>query len=95
MAEKLILANDSLDSEVLFDVEVLEVDRTTNQTYGLTYPKQIAGAIVPPGFTGLIAANNGMVYTALSLILIVVARQQHASASTIGIMFAIASIGVS
>ena len=28
MAEKIILANDRLDSEVLFDVEVLEVDRT-------------------------------------------------------------------
>ena len=49
MAEKIILANDRLDSEVLFDVEVLEVDRTTNQTYGLTYPKSVAAAIVPPG----------------------------------------------
>ena len=37
----------------LFDVEVLEVDRTVDQTYGLTYPKQIAGAIVPPGFVGI------------------------------------------
>ena len=32
MAEKIILANDRLDSEVLFDVEVLEVDRTVDQT---------------------------------------------------------------
>lgn len=57
MAEKIILANDRQDSEVLFDVEVLEVDRTTNQTYGLSYPKQIAGAIVPPGFNGLITGD--------------------------------------
>ncbi|MEO6307605.1 MAG: secretin N-terminal domain-containing protein, partial [Nitrospiraceae bacterium] len=63
MAEKIILANDRLDSEVLFDVEVLEVDRTVDQTYGLTYPKQIAGAIVPPGFTGLIAGTLGQQFT--------------------------------
>jgi general secretion pathway protein D len=49
MAEKIILANDRLDSEVLFDVEVLEVDRTVSQTYGLTYPKSVGAALVPPG----------------------------------------------
>jgi general secretion pathway protein D len=63
MAEKIILANDRLDSEVLFDVEVLEVDRTVDQTYGLTYPKQIAGAIVPPGFTGIIAGDVAQQFT--------------------------------
>lgn len=63
MAEKIILANDRMDSEVLFDVEVLEVDRTVDQTYGLTYPKQIAGALVPPGFTGLIAGTIGQQFT--------------------------------
>ena len=63
MAEKIILANDRLDSEVLFDVEVLEVDRTVDQTYGLTYPKQIAGAIVPPGFSGLIAGDVAQQFT--------------------------------
>jgi general secretion pathway protein D len=52
LAEKIIQANDREDSEVLFDVEVLEVNRTVDQTYGLTYPKQIAAALVPPGFTG-------------------------------------------
>jgi general secretion pathway protein D len=63
MAEKIILANDRLDSEVLFDVEVLEVDRTVDQTYGLTYPKQIAGAIVPPGFSGAIAGDVAQQFT--------------------------------
>jgi general secretion pathway protein D len=57
MAEKIILANDRQDSEVLFEVEVLEVDRTTSQTYGLSYPKLIAGAIVPPGFAGTISGD--------------------------------------
>ncbi len=63
MAEKIILANDRLDSEVLFDVEVLEVDRTTNQTYGLTYPKSVAGAIVPPGSAAVIAGTVGQQFT--------------------------------
>lgn len=63
MAEKIILANDRLDSEVLFDVEVLEVDRTVDQTYGLTYPKQIAGAIAPPGFSGTIAGDVAQQFT--------------------------------
>ncbi len=63
MAEKIILANDRLDSEVLFDVEILEVDRTTNQTYGLTYPKQVAAALVPPGFSGLINGEIGQQFT--------------------------------
>jgi general secretion pathway protein D len=63
MAEKIILANDRLDSEVLFDVEILEVDRTVDQTYGLTYPKQIAGAVVPPGFSGTIAGELGKQFT--------------------------------
>ncbi len=57
MAEKIILANDRPEAEVLFDVEVLEVDRTVNQTYGLTYPKQAAGALVPPGPAGVIAGT--------------------------------------
>lgn len=67
MAEKIILANDRLDSEVLFDVEVLEVDRTVDQTYGLSYPKQIAGAITPPGFTGVIAGDVAQQFTVRQL----------------------------
>ena len=63
MAEKIILANDRLDSEVLFDVEVLEVDRTVDQTYGLTYPKQVAAAMVPPGFSGVIAGTLAQQFT--------------------------------
>ena len=57
LAEKIIQANDREDSEVLFDVEVLEVNRTVDQTYGLSYPKQIAAAVVPPGFNSTIAGD--------------------------------------
>src|SRR5574341_59809 len=63
LAEKIILANDRQDSEVLFEVEVLEVNRTVNQTYGLSYPKQIAAALVPPGFTGTISGDIAQQFT--------------------------------
>jgi general secretion pathway protein D len=67
MAEKIILANDRQEAEVLFDVEVLEVDRTVNQTYGLTYPKQVAAAMVPPGPAGLIAGTLAQQFSASQL----------------------------
>ncbi|MCC2642259.1 MAG: putative ral secretion pathway protein, partial [Nitrospira sp.] len=63
LAEKIIQANDREDSEVLFDVEVLEVNRTVDQTYGLNYPKQIAAALVPPGFTDVIAGTLAQQFT--------------------------------
>ena len=63
LAEKIIQANDREDSEVLFDVEVLEVNRTVDQQYGLSYPKQIAAAMVPPGFTGTIAGDIAQQFT--------------------------------
>ncbi len=57
LAEKIILANDREEPEVLFDLEVLEVNRTKNQTYGLNYPKQAGLGLIPPGFTGALAAD--------------------------------------
>ncbi len=57
LAEKIILANDRQDSEVLFDVEVLEVNRTKNQTYGLDYPKQAGAGLIASAFTGTLAAQ--------------------------------------
>jgi general secretion pathway protein D len=57
LAEKIILANDRQEAEVLFDVEVLEVNRTKNQTYGLNFPKQAGAGIVPPGFTGALTTD--------------------------------------
>ncbi len=57
LAEKIILANDRQEPEVLFDLEVLEVNRTKNQLYGLNYAKQAGVGIVPPGFTGNLTAD--------------------------------------
>ena len=57
LAEKIILANDRQEPEVLFDLEVLEVNRTKNQTYGLNYPKQAGVGLIPPGVTGALGAD--------------------------------------
>jgi general secretion pathway protein D len=57
LAEKIILANDRQEPEVLFDLEVLEVNRTKNQTYGLNYPKQAGAGLVAAGFAGPLAAE--------------------------------------
>ncbi|ULA65142.1 MAG: TPRREGION domain-containing protein [Nitrospira sp.] len=57
LAERIILSNDRQEPEVLFDLEVLEVNRTKNQTYGLNYPKQAGAGLIPPGFTGTLAAD--------------------------------------
>ncbi|NJN70168.1 MAG: hypothetical protein HC801_07755 [Nitrospira sp.] len=57
LAERIILANDRQEPEVLFDLEVLEVNRTKNQTYGLNYPKQAGAGLIAAGFTGTLAAE--------------------------------------
>jgi general secretion pathway protein D len=57
LAERIILANDRQEPEVLFDLEVLEVNRTKNQTYGLNYPKQAGVGLIASGFTGTLAAE--------------------------------------
>ncbi len=57
LAEKIILANDRSEPEVLFDLEVLEVNRTKDQKYGLSYPKQAGAGLVAAGFAGPLAAE--------------------------------------
>jgi general secretion pathway protein D len=57
LAEKIIFSNDRQEPEVLFDLEVLEVNRTKNQTYGLNYPKQAGAGLIASGFTGTLAAD--------------------------------------
>jgi general secretion pathway protein D len=49
LVERIILANDRRESEVLLEVEVLEVNRTRTQKYGLTYAKQASLSIAPDG----------------------------------------------
>ncbi|HMS83211.1 MAG TPA: hypothetical protein PKD12_06145, partial [Nitrospira sp.] len=57
LAEKIILANDRSEPEVLFELEVLEVNRTKEQKYGLSYPKQAGAGLVAAGFAGPLAAE--------------------------------------
>lgn len=45
LAERIINANDRPDPEVLFDVEVLELNRTKSLKYGLTYGKSITAQV--------------------------------------------------
>ncbi len=52
LAERVILANDRRESEVLLDVEVFEVNRTKTLEFGLKYAKTAGFGVVPPGFTG-------------------------------------------
>ena len=47
LAEQIILANDRQDAEVLFDVEVLEVNRTKTQKLGLQFAKSAGFGIFP------------------------------------------------
>ena len=47
LAEQIILANDRQDAEVLFDVEVLEVNRTKTQKLGLNFAKSAGFGIFP------------------------------------------------
>lgn len=48
LAERVIFANDRRDSEVVFDIEVLEVNRTKSRRLGAQFAKQ-AGAGIFPG----------------------------------------------
>lgn len=57
LAERIILANDRPEPEVLFDLEVLEVNRTKSMRYGLTYGRYNASAQVS-GSNG--TANPGV-----------------------------------
>jgi general secretion pathway protein D len=57
LAEKIILANDRSEPEVLFELEVLEVNRTKEQKFGLSYPKQAGAGLVAAGFGGPLAAE--------------------------------------
>ncbi|MBL8074349.1 MAG: hypothetical protein JNL29_08255 [Nitrospira sp.] len=67
LAEKIILANDRSEPEVLFELQVLEVNRTNSQTYGLQYPKQAGAGLITAGLGGpLAAAAVDMTYAQLT-----------------------------
>ena len=63
LAERVIQANDRRESEVLLDVEVLEITRTKQEKYGLDFPKQAGVGLVPPGFSGTLTAALAQQFT--------------------------------
>ena len=62
LAEHIIFANDQRDSEVLFDIEVLEVNRTKSRRLGAQFTKQ-AGAGIFPGTGNLSFSTSGQTFT--------------------------------
>ena len=51
LAERIIQAADRRDSEVEFEIEVLEVSRTRSLEYGIDYAKNVGAGVFPPGTT--------------------------------------------
>ncbi len=62
LAEQVIFANDQRDSEVVFDIEVLEVNRTKSRRLGAQFAKQ-AGAGIFPGTENLSFSTNRQAFT--------------------------------
>ena len=62
LAEHIIFANDQRDSEVVFDIEVLEVNRTKSRRLGAQFAKQ-AGAGVFPGTENLSFSTGRQAFT--------------------------------
>ncbi len=58
LAERIILANDRREAEVEFDMEVLEVNRTKSQQYGVNFAKAAGFGVVPPEFKGPFTSAN-------------------------------------
>ena len=69
LAERIIYANDRKPGEVLFEIEVLEVDKTRSEQFGVSFAKQAGGAVVPPGVTTFPGPNlNTFTYQQLTSI---------------------------
>ena len=62
LAEQIIFANDQRDSEVVFDIEVLEVNRTKSRRLGAQFARQ-AGAGIFPGTENLTFSTNRQGFT--------------------------------
>jgi len=61
LAEQILLANDRSDSEVLLEVEVIEVNRRRDEQYGLDFVKAVGIGVFPPGgnfSTGPLASST-------------------------------------
>src|SRR5690606_7909511 len=63
LAEQIILANDRQDSEVLFEIEVLEVNRTKSRRTGLNFAKQAGFGIFPEGTESFPGSPNAPTFS--------------------------------
>jgi general secretion pathway protein D len=67
MAEKLIASIDQEDSEVMMEVEVVEIQRTKLQELGIKYPTQIALTALAPTVAGAAPVTGAAAVTGLLL----------------------------
>ncbi|HZC67001.1 MAG TPA: secretin N-terminal domain-containing protein [Nitrospirales bacterium] len=63
LAERIILANDRKPGEVVFEIEVLEVDKTLSDKFGVNIAKQAGAALVPPGTTDFPSVSSTTLWT--------------------------------
>ena len=63
LAERIIYANDRKPGEVIFEIEVLEVDKTKSDRFGVNFPKQLGAAVVPSGTTTFPAPGTATQFT--------------------------------
>src|SRR5213593_1451117 len=62
LAERIIQANDRKRGEVMFEIEVLEVDKTLSDRFGVNIAKQAGAAVVPP-LSGLPSPGSTSTFT--------------------------------
>lgn len=58
LAEKIISLNDKKPAEVLFDVEIMEVNRTKSEQLGISYGTQMVMTLPEPSSTGSLVATK-------------------------------------
>jgi general secretion pathway protein D len=61
LAERIILANDRKQGEVMFEIEVLEVDKTLSDKFGVNIAKQAGAALLPPESSSSSAITGGAI----------------------------------
>ncbi|MEE8239917.1 MAG: secretin N-terminal domain-containing protein, partial [Nitrospirales bacterium] len=60
LAERVIYSIDRRQPEVVLEVEVLEVDRTTEEEFGFSYAKQASFGVLPPSVGDIIISGSGL-----------------------------------
>src|SRR5947208_1408835 len=63
LADRIIQANDRKPGEVMFEIEVLEVDKTLSDKFGVNVAKQVGAALTPPGATDFPPAITTTIWT--------------------------------